>query len=193
MLHQPKYKTKIKVAELREALDIDIKGNEPWLQTIYDSFSERVDGSIRDYAALLTGHLRVIPIPGDVVQVQGSILYTPQIACGRCGDDIKWPVDAKIDVWYEDETTLADKGPEINLQKGDLERYFIRDGIIDLENLVNETIQMQISTTCVRETDDGSKCLVCDADLSKPIVYREDSQEEKISPFAELGTKNLKH
>lgn len=184
---------KIRVQDIRDSLSVEIKGNEPWLTPFYESFAQRSDGSPGDKSGKLVANVRIDEIPGDVIRVSGNVKFSPLISCGRCGDAIIWPVDRSFDVYYERDFPFDPEQREINLRPGELDRYYVENGMIDLEALLNEMVQLDIPLSNIRASEDESKCLVCDEDLTVPLAYEEMGEMKKESPFAVLGSKNLKH
>lgn len=184
---------KIRVAQIRDSVSHDIKGDEKWLASLYESFAIARDGTRRDKCPTMAAKIRLEVIPGDVIKVSGNVKFAPPISCGRCGDDIIWPVDSNFEVYYEKDFPIDPEQREVDLKPGELDRYYVENGTIDIESLLNEIVHLDIPLSNIRASEDGSSCLVCHADLSDPVVYEEEGQTRTESPFKVLASRNLKH
>ncbi len=183
---------KLKVTELRDSLRVEIRGDEPWLGFIYESFGQREVGK----GPLVTGHFTVAPGDYGVFTVKGLVRYTPKVPCGRCQDGIDWLIERDIDVRFlspfvpEEFKEEDEEGEEErDLEPEDLDSYYIEKGVLDIEQVLNDLIQTSLPQRLVKATPDGKSCLVCLADLQERMVY-EDKQAKDTNPFAVL--KNLK-
>ena len=71
---------KIRVAQIRDSASHDIKGDEKWLGSLYESFAIARDGTRRDKCPTMTAKIRLEVIPGDVLTVSGNVKFAPPIA-----------------------------------------------------------------------------------------------------------------
>ena len=179
---------RLKVSELLEPVTHSIKGDELWLSDLYKVFQPQSEKPLN--ASKVSAQLTVTPIPSEpavIVRVHGTILYDPYVDCARCADPILWPVRAEIDVYYEPPEAKIEKActrPNINLREDDLNRYFYDNDEIDIEALLNDTIQTHIPSQTILRSTDGDQCLVCSVDLRRQLVYGEPAND--ASPFAIL-------
>ncbi len=119
------------------------------------------------------------------VLVTGHLSAQAFLPCDRCGEDVHVPVETDVAATFRPayETNIP---REISLSAEDLEVYFIENGEVDLEVLVNDALQcalpgniLCLSSNCHSQTesDDG-------------LVFKDSKDFRTESPFAVL--KNLK-
>jgi uncharacterized metal-binding protein YceD (DUF177 family) len=187
---------RLRISELSEPQAIEISGNEPWLRSIYESFAKLAEDAATApncrKSPLITGQLRATPIasePSIIVHITGSVNYTPDLPCSRCSDLIPWAISASVDVYYEPPEDLPDEKPgrhmEITLREDDLGRYHYTNDQIDIEALLNDTIQTHVPSQTIARDTERDNCLVCGKDLSSELVFGENRRDE--SPFSILN------
>lgn len=165
---------------------IIISGDEPWLQAIYDDFPTESE------KPKLTGELRLALEEGTGgVHVTGKLAYAPMVDCSRCCLAIAWPLDLNIDARFLPEAANASP-KEKNLSRDELDAYDLQGHEMDLEELINDSVQTALPTSLVPVSEDGDSCQVCNADLRNDRLYGSDTedQDKVLSPFAAL--KNVK-
>jgi uncharacterized metal-binding protein YceD (DUF177 family) len=183
---------KLKVTEIHKPMTLTITGQEPWLVRIYQPFLDSRKSATEH--PRLTGELRITAIPSEpetIVKIEGSLSFAPYLDCSRCSQKIAWPINAGIDVYFEppvEEEPTTRQHLEINLRSDDLDRYFYLNNEIDLEGLINDTIQSYVPSQAVRKDPESDQCLVCGEDLSGDVVYADKASVR--SPFADLLKRN---
>ena len=184
---------KIKAASLIKPQTVTIQGHEPWLESIYATF---VSGPT---PARLTGELTLTPNTAGFVRVTGSISYTPLVDCSRCAEAIPWPINETIDVSFRpaksrDNADLqAHSQKEYLLSREDLDEYVMERGELDLEELINDTVQMTIplQTVPVVQGESGaSNCGICGIDLDQDQVYGDTPVSDFAAKLAERAGVN---
>ena len=180
---------KIALNSFASALDLQLVGDEPWLEKIYKDFctgSSRIQGSLtiqRDASggAMISGHIQFIPM----------------VDCGRCAKSVAMPLAVNIKARFHPESENPERADnwkrERNLSRDDLDAYYIDSGMIDVEEVVNDAIHTATPDSYVPTSDDGNRCLVCRCDLSSPHVFGKEHENEKPSPFASLKRLTIKH
>jgi uncharacterized metal-binding protein YceD (DUF177 family) len=175
---------KLKAADLREPLTIPIAGDEPWLSFIYQSFA--IKGQTQPK---LTGEVTVTPAPYDVFTIKGQVRFHPLVNCGRCQDLITWeierPIDARYLARYEADEAEEGEDVEVDLTPQDLDSYYLQDGWIDLEPVINDVVQTALPNRLIKVTADGKNCVVCLENIEDQLVYEEERSPD-ASPFAKL-------
>jgi uncharacterized metal-binding protein YceD (DUF177 family) len=173
---------KIQLADINPDYQLEIKGDEPWLQPFYESFAP----SPVDEPCILTGHLKFEMELADTVKVGGSLSVNPLVPCGRCDKTLRWQVEAKVQTrFYE----AADKLPnDQELTAGELDAYYIEGSTVDAFAVIVDAVNERIPNYPVLLTEDEEHCRVC----LDPIGSQnyEDPAAADASPFAQL--KNLK-
>jgi uncharacterized metal-binding protein YceD (DUF177 family) len=162
---------KIHIREINPELTIDIAGHEQWLQKIYGDF-EVPAGTAQP---LITGQLTLLYLEGGAVSVKGHLNFTPYIHCGLCGKLTPWLVDLPINVRYSPEFTndakiVRDK----TLNVADLDDYFLTNDQLDIEELVNDSVQTSMPSCSSAEEEMEDKCNACQASLK--VAHESDEQ-----------------
>jgi uncharacterized metal-binding protein YceD (DUF177 family) len=118
--------------------------------------------------------------------VRGEVNYRPWLSCSRCGDLVPWDVAAKIDVIYQESPEHVASKREHSLSRGELDEYYFENGCVNLEELLNDTIQMEIPDHVVPCDAEGKRCQVCGIDLGDDQVFGSGAAETKANPFEAL-------
>jgi uncharacterized protein len=82
----------------------------------------------------LTGELRK---DHEKIRIAGHVKTSLELACSRCLDGFRVPVDAAFDLMYLPATSEPTAG-EQEVEADDLGTSYYRDGVIDLSDLVRE-------------------------------------------------------
>jgi len=176
---------KLKAEDLRSPKTITITGDEPWLGLIYESFNLTKPQEDRR----ITGSLTVTPSAYGLYQIDGEVSFTPMVSCSRCEDFIPWEITRKIKVRYLDQGPIEEDEVERDLEPSDMDAYYLEDGYLNLEVVVNDFIQTALPSRTVKTSADGKSCLICHKDVSDRVAFQDEVKPEP-SPFAVL--KNLK-
>lgn len=179
---------KISINDIDPRFDLNIQGNEPWLARLYEDFP--VESGPKP---VLKGDLRLTSEEGGSILVTGQLSYAPMLGCSRCDKPIGWPLDLKVDVrFYPAGVNEAPR--EKNLSRAELDAYYIEDAAVDVEVLINDTVQTGLPSRILVTSKDGKACGICKDDLTIDQVYgtpadggavkKGDSKPE--SPFAAL-------
>jgi uncharacterized metal-binding protein YceD (DUF177 family) len=170
---------KININSINPTLVVEITGSEPWLGNIYSDYFSKDD---RNHARL-TGKVKLQAEEAGTFVVTADLKFVPALPCSRCEKSIAWPLDVAINLRYLPElSNTLEK--EKNLTPADLEAYYVEDGRIDLEVLVNDAINDAIPLRVQHTKEGDTNCLTCGKDLSGDKIWS--SQDEKPSPFAVL-------
>lgn len=181
---------KIAVKDLTDEMLLELQGNEIWLERLYADFAQGPGERPK-----LTGTLKISTEAGGGVLVRGQLNYQPLIACARCDRDVPLP----LSITLESRVLPPSANPDLAensqrdrlLSRDELDVYFLIDGCVDLEVLINDAIQTEVPMRYVPVADDGKTCRICVGDLSQALVYG-DGQKAN-SPFSKLEALKLKH
>lgn len=178
---------KIKVADLKEPLVVKVSGKEDWLGTIYGYFPAPEGKN----SPLIQGELTVKAKGYGIVEVYGNLAYAPFIECSRCAEPLQWPIHREVDLMYR-ELPVNETPRERELTLKEMDDFYIRDGLIDLELVINEEIQLEVPSTTVPKDSKSRGCSFCSEQAEKGGVAFGSNPEpkERENPFAIL--KNLK-
>lgn len=165
----------VDVTKIDRNQHVEITGNEPWLSEIYQHFAIPKG----EEAPKLTGWLDVAPLKLGFADVKGEVKYSPFVPCSRCGDAIHWDIDTEFEMSYRDHKTQSLERKEVDLEADELDHYFLKDGRVDVEELVNEQVELAIPSRTV--------CEACEVSGTSDEVYTEQGEAPK-SPFAILSS-----
>jgi uncharacterized metal-binding protein YceD (DUF177 family) len=169
---------RVHLRSLNPETTVVIKGDEPWLRTLYADFEAPERGGGGDEpAARLTGTLRLRKEQGDSVHVTGRVTFAPTVPCSRCEKLLAWPLDVEIDARFlppTGEPLPRDK----TLKAQDVDVYHLEYQEVDLEGLVNDFVQMSLPTRYVQESEDGTSCVPCGADLTQDHLWTSQRSDE---------------
>ena len=172
-------------AKITENLDIEITGNENWLEKIYHSFDCKAASS----KATISGIVHIDVENPTYIRLHGRVSFTPKLACSRCSDLIPIELNETIDIFLLKEKPRFLE--EQDLTKDELEEYYLgEDKKFDLEIAVNDVLQIARPANPVLK-DSNDNCIPCGADLSETLVTNSTTQES--SPFAILTELKLEN
>lgn len=165
-------------------LDVPVEGNEAWLEGIYKSFFSK---GLKNNKPELKALFEIRPYGEGIIGVKGSYDFQALIPCARCGESTPWSLQSqKIDLCFLPEPSQYPQ--EHNLSAAELDEYFVHEGCIDLEEILNESIQLNLPGQS--RNPDGSRedfCHNCRNSFDDPDepVYKSHEGEEE-SPFKKL-------
>lgn len=175
----------IRVDDIHPTFSLSIHGNEPWLAPIVELMH---DGETKSDSKI-TGEIQFRKDSAGFVYGKGHVKYTPLLACSRCAMDIPWPLDTTFEVmWRPPFESVTPR--EMALSAEDLDVYFMVDGKINVEELINDVLQCARPEQVLIRTEGSDDCGICGVNLLDNLVYGKDEPLESTSPFAAL--KNLK-
>ncbi len=172
----------VDVAKIDRKQHLIVAGDEPWLAAVYAGFQvpkEQVPPRI-------SGWIDVEPLKLGFAEVCGELTFSPYVACSRCGDPIQWPIKTNFAMSYRNDQTQSMQRKEVDLERDELDHYFLKDNRLDVEELINEQIQIAIPSRTVKSGADGG-CSVCHLPLEEDQVYSEQPDAGK-SPFSVLSS-----
>ena len=162
---------------LSKPIETEIKGEEPWLGDIYQSF---LPTSAKESARLLA-KTSIRHLSEEMFEITGSLSYTPEVPCSRCDLAIPWAIDLQFQmVILPEGQEWAEHGqsPEICYHKN---RQF------DLEALINDQVQLAIPQQTLLPTADGKNCAICHLNIgNKKVFSSEGDGADEESPFSVL-------
>lgn len=102
----------------------------------------------------------------DDVRLVGRVATTIELDCVRCLEPFEWPIDAPFDVRYQPFEANSGEG-EREVQEGDLDTSFYKDGVIDLEHLMREQFYLSLPMKPLCAADCKGLCALCGANLNQ--------------------------
>ena len=175
----------LKTENISKPLDVEINGDEKWLESISSHFPPPPG----EANPKLTGLLTIKPAEFGEFLVEGGLTYSPYVKCSRCDFPIQWPIEKKVLARFKGPSTFS-TAPETDLSSHDMDDYPIEEGQINLEQVTIDSIMTEIPERTVRHADGSSKCLLCDKELEENLVSRS-KPVESDNPFAVLKNLNL--
>ena len=100
---------------------------------------------------------------GDKVELIGSVNAVVGFECDRCLTPLSVPVDQSFDLLYVPPLGTQD---ERELGENDLSICFYRDGIVDVDDLVREQIELALPMARLCSKDCRGLCPQCGANLN---------------------------
>jgi uncharacterized metal-binding protein YceD (DUF177 family) len=173
---------KIHTRELHPELELDVKGDEPWLARIYGDFPVPSGAEIPK----ITGQVQLRLEEAGTVVARGELSYAPFVHCSRCELPIPWPLALSLNVRYS--PAFASETRDKTLSRAELDEYFLQDDQLDLEELINDTVQTSLPSRLSPLNEEGTACSICHQSVSGELVYGrpEETAKGKESPFARL-------
>ena len=160
---------------IQKAKEIEITGEEPWLSNIFQTiFDKQLHAPFtKEFSARVIVH----PLEYDVCRVIIKLTYTTDLTCGRCLEPLPWRCQIDKELSYYNMADPLVEQSDVNLTSSDLDRYYLNEGILNLQDMLNELILLEIPENPRHETTTGSE--------SEPLYTTEDGDEG--NPFAVLA------
>jgi len=99
----------------------------------------------------------------DKVELEGAVTAVVESECDRCLATLSIPVEASFDLLYVPPTG---KGDEHELSEGDLSLGFYQDGVIDVDDLAREQIELALPMARLCTEECLGLCPDCGANLN---------------------------
>ena len=177
---------KITIKELsRGPLRIEISGCENWLGLVCQWFpvpSGQERPGVR-------GAL-ILSLIEEYILVEGSLNYEPWVSCGRCNGKFRYSVHSSVSRTYSLQPGVVSER-ELDLRAADLDQFYLKDGALDLAELVNELVQLEIPSVVRHQVGDPA-CLPLEGKPEGLRVWssQRGEEEQDSGPFSVL--KSLK-
>ena len=153
---------------------IKFVGNEDWLVRISRDLSPDAPESSK-----IHGDVSLRTDSAGFVMVTGHVTAEATRPCDRCGQGVQVPLDCDFAATFR--PPFTDAAPRVlALSSEDLEVYFIEEGAVDLEVMINDSLQCAIPSQIGCSKAD---IMVCGSD-EEPQVRTE---ADWIRMDAELG------
>lgn len=166
----------VKLIDINPHLELQIEGTEEWLSGIYANFPVPPNSDTPH----LKGNMELNDVAsGNAIRVTGAIEYAPMVACDRCNDFLIWPMNIRVDTYFQPEPQSLGKNASLNTSVLD-QYYYKNNDSIDLEELLNDQIHMHLPSRVTCELQTGKPCL-------PELDGQPTSEEGAESPFAVLA------
>lgn len=169
---------KINVKTLMTPHKVHFDQQERWTQQIVRDLSPGKPSDTN-----LNGELTLKSDSAGFIHVSGSVKAQATLPCDRCGRDVIIPIVSDIVATYRP-PYLEHAPREMALSTEDLDVYFIEDGHVDLEVLINDTLQFAVPNHILCQESDSDGCAGGDQDSD--LVYSDQVDDNSQSPFAVL-------
>ena len=100
---------------------------------------------------------------GDKVELIGSISVVVSFECDRCLSPLSLPIEESFDLLY---VPPLGTGEERELGENDLSLGFYQDGIINVDDLAREQVELALPMARLCKEDCSGLCLKCGANLN---------------------------
>jgi uncharacterized protein len=102
---------------------------------------------------------------GQQFHLVGGVKASLELACGRCLEDFRFPVDEPFDVLYLPHAENAGEG-EVEVEDDDLTTAYYRDDQIDLAQLVREQFYLAVPMKPLCREACKGLCAQCGTNLN---------------------------
>jgi len=110
--------------------------------------------------------LEVQKAGGDKFRLVGRARATLEVACGRCLDPYRIPIDSAFDLSYLPQADNAGQG-EHEIRDEDLSTAYYREGAIDLGELLKEQFYLAMPMKPLCSLDCEGLCPHCGTNLNR--------------------------
>jgi uncharacterized protein len=123
----------------------------------------------------------------EKVQLIGSVTVIVEFECDRCLSTLSIPVEASFDLLYVPPLGTEN---ERELEENDLSLGFYQDGIIDVDDLTREQIELALPMARLCSDDCRGLCPECGANLNVgECACSEDHVDSRWAALKELKSK----
>lgn len=123
----------------------------------------------------------------DKVQLIGSVSVVVEFECDRCLSTLSIPVEASFDLLYVPPIGTED---ERELEEKDLSLGFYQDGIIDVDDLTREQIELALPMARLCSDECRGLCPKCGANMNLgECGCGEDQVDDRWAALRELKSK----
>ena len=139
-------KIHIRELNLEQTRHVNITGHEDFLEEIYKYFPHPSHNN----KPLITGSISLQIIGEGIVQVKGSLNFSPFLNCSRCNSPITWTLSEAVDLLYQEKKMSPNdlpKNKELSKEELNEYNYDPRTGFFDLEQIISEAINLAIPST----------------------------------------------
>lgn len=144
-----------KIQSPRERLDYT------WPESALDTSEDEFD-----VVAPIHLELEVQKAGEDRFRLVGRARTTLEVACSRCVEPFRIPIDAPFDLSYLPQADNAGE-PEREIQDDDLSTSFYRDGAIDLGELLREQFYLALPMKPLHDENCRGLCPLCGMNLNR--------------------------
>ena len=102
----------------------------------------------------------------DEFRLAGGVRTTLGLACSRCLESFKWPVDAAFDLRYRPHTATAD-AEEREIEEEDFSNAFYDGEEIDLGQLIRERLYLSLPMKPLCQEACRGLCWLCGTNLNR--------------------------
>lgn len=160
---------------------VSISPADQWLKVIAANLSQDNQSE-----AKISGNLALKIDTAGFVHAAGHVTANAQLSCDRCGQDVTAPLSCDVKASFRPPYE-GEPPKETTLSVEDLDVYFIENGEIDLEALVNDALQCAIPSHILCEDFSGKACAGLTEEPSDNVNAESSGSH---SPFA--GLKSFK-
>ena len=161
---------------------VSFMGQDPWLLRVAKDLTPDSPDTSN-----ISGNISLHSDTAGFVHANGHVSADALLPCSRCGRTQKIHLESPISATFR--PPYSEHAPrDLALESEDFEVYFIEQGQVDLEVLVNDVLQCALPAQIICEEGDLEGCV--GDDYGSDLVYGDNKPLEKESPFAIL--KSLK-
>ncbi len=156
---------KLVVTEIpEEGLNLTISGDGRWLRTFFSPREKEETVRVRDSFSVEVRISRV----DEVIRVAGCAKIPVELRCVRCNEWFISEVDVEVKSEFHPLSEWVARGKEeIELKASEMEMEFYSSRVIDIDEVVAESIFLSLPSYPVCTDDCKGLCARCGANLNK--------------------------
>jgi uncharacterized protein len=126
----------------------------------------------------------------EKIRIAGRVASTLELACSRCLERFRVPVDATFDLLYLPAASEPKAG-EQEVEEDDLGTSYYRDGVIDLADLVREQFYLALPMKPLCQDACRGLCAECGTNLNAGTCACTHAWEDpRLAPLKALSRTN---
>jgi uncharacterized protein len=126
----------------------------------------------------------------EKVRIAGRVGTTLELACSRCLEGFRVPVDASFDLLYLP-AAVEPKAGEQEVEEDDLGTSYYRDGVIDLADLVREQLYLALPMKPLCQDACRGLCPDCGTNLNTGACScTHEWEDPRLAPLKALTRTN---
>jgi uncharacterized protein len=118
---------------------------------------------------------------GERFRLEGSVASTLVVACSRCLEPYRVPVEAQFDLSYAPHAENTGEG-ELEVEDDDLTTAFYRDDVIELDQLIREQFYLALPMKPLCTDECKGLCPQCGKNLNAgPCDCRDEWEDPRLA------------
>ncbi len=165
---------------VNEKKSIEIRGDEPWLESVYQEFFARNGGELQPGEGIF-GIFKVQKTSENSLSMQATVRFEATVECTGCQGPVFWAIDESFERSFRLSKEFV---AVLELTSADLDEDLLYEDKIDLAAIISETLVLAMST---QTSESCASCQNDEGDRTSRLVYAGQAKgESKSQPFQVL-------